>query len=249
MFKSTILLAFLTVISSTATLAMTAAEIVDHSFNYMRGDASVATLAMTIHRIGWQREMIMDAWTLGETDSLIRIQSPAKDKGNGTLKKGSQMWTYNPKVNRTIKLPPSMMSQSWMGSDFSNNDLVKSDSLLHDYTHTLKETIEMDGHIVYLIESMPKPDAPVVWGMQHLRIRDDFILLAQEFFDEDLASVKTMTCHDIRQMAGRLFPVRWRMQKTDVANEYTEMIYRHLAFKDTLAPSLFTLSSLKTRRE
>ncbi|MBC2742027.1 MAG: outer membrane lipoprotein-sorting protein [Desulfosarcina sp.] len=244
--KAAILLA--TLLVTTSTSAMTAAEIVENSFNYMRGDASVSTVVMTIHRPGWQREMIMDAWTLGQTDSLIRIQSPAKDKGNGTLKKCAQMWIYNPKVNRTIKLPPSMMSQSWMGSDFSNNDLAKSDSLIHDYTHTLKETIEVDGHVVYLIESMPTPDAPVVWGMQRLKIRDDLILLSQEFFDEDLAPVKTMTCHDIRQMSGRLFPARWRMQKADVEDEYTEMVYRHLAFKDALAPSIFTLSSLKTRR-
>jgi outer membrane lipoprotein-sorting protein len=204
---------------------------------------------MTIHRPGWQREMVMDAWTLGQTESLIRIQSPAKDKGNGTLKKSAEMWTYNPKVNRTIKLPPSMMSQSWLGSDFSNNDLAKSDSLLHDYVHTLIETGKSDEHVVYLIESIPKPDAPVVWGMQRLQIRNDFILLSQSFFDEDLTLVKTMTCHDIRPLGGRLYPSRWRMQKSDVGDEYTEIIYRQLTFKDTLPANFFTLSSLKTRRK
>lgn len=234
---------------SASALAMTAAQIVTASFNYMRGKASVSTVAMTIHRPGWQREMILDAWTKGQADSLIRIQSPAKDKGNGTLKKGSEMWTYNPKINRAIKLPPSMMSQSWMGSDFSNNDLSKSDSLIHDYTHTLEETTELDGNSVYLIESTPKPDAPVVWGRQRLKIRDDFILLSQTFFDEDFVPVKTMTCHDIRHMSDRLFPTRWRMQKTDVEDEYTEIVYRHLDFKESLAPTIFTLSSLKTRRK
>lgn len=228
---------------------MTAAQIVAASFNYMRGDASVSTVAMTIVRPGWQREMVMDAWTQGQSDSLIRIQRPAKDRGNGTLKKGAGMWTYNPKVNRTIKLPPSMMSQSWMGSDFSNNDLAKSDSLLHDYTHTLKETIEKDGHRVHLIESTPKPEAPVVWGLQRLAIRGDFILLSQTFFDEDRLPVKTMTCHDIREMSDRLFPSRWRMQKTGAKDEYTELVYRRLTFKARLSPTIFTLSSLKTGRK
>jgi outer membrane lipoprotein-sorting protein len=236
-------------LSATPLLALTAAEIVESSFDHTRGKASVSTLVMTIHRPGWHREMVMDAWTLGQTDSLIRIQSPAKDKGNGTLKKSTEMWTYNPKVNRTIKLPPSMMSQSWMGSDFSNNDLAKSDSLLHDYIHTLKATEKTGGTIIYLIESMPKPEAPVVWGMQRLRIRGDYILLSQSFFDEDLALVKTMTCYDIRQLGGRLYPARWRMQKSDVEDEYTEIIYRQLTFKDTLPASFFTLSSLRTRRK
>lgn len=228
---------------------MTAAEIVETSFDYTRGKASVSTVVMTIHRPGWQREMVMDAWTLGQTESLIRILAPAKDKGNGTLKKSAEMWTYNPKVNRTIKLPPSMMSQAWMGSDFSNNDLAKSDSLLHDYVHTLKATQKINGHIEYLIESMPKTEAPVVWGMQRLRIRDDYILLSQSFFDEDLTLVKTMTCHDIRQLGGRLYPSRWRMQRSDVEGEYTELIYRQLTFKETLPATFFTLSSLKTRRK
>ncbi len=229
--------------------ALTAAQIVEKSFDYMRGKASISTVDMTVHRPGWQRAMVLAAWTLGQTDSLIRIQSPAKDKGNGTLKKGSNMWTYNPKINRTLKLPPSMMAQSWMGSDFSNNDLAKSDSLIQDYAHKLIGTEAVDGHTIYLIESTPKPDAAVIWGLQHLRIRDDFILLVQEFFDEDIVSVKAMTCNDIQPMGGRLFPVRWRMQKTDVQDEYTEIVYRELTFKDSLPSNFFTLSALKTQRE
>ena len=229
--------------------ALSAAQIVENSFDYMRGKASISTVEMTIHRPDWQRKMVMHAWTLGQRDSLIRIQSPAKDKGNGTLKKGSEMWTFNPKINRTLKLPPSMMSQSWMGSDFSNNDLAKSDSLIRDYTHTLKGTEVIDGHTVYRIESIPKADAPVIWGAQRLRIRDDFILIAQEFLDEDQTSVKAMTCTDIQPMSGRLFPVRWRMQKSDVDDEYTEIVYQELTFKETLPPNLFTLSALKSRRE
>jgi outer membrane lipoprotein-sorting protein len=164
------------------------------------------------------------------------------------LKKGSEMWTYNPKVNRVIKLPPALMSQSWMGSDFSNNDLAKSDTILNDYIHTLLRTETREGHTVYVIKSMPKPAAPVVWGMQILEIRDDDILLSEEFFDEDLVSVKKMSTREIQMMGGRLFPKIWQMQETDKQDQYTLLRYHALEFKDDLPERLFTLNALKTQQ-
>ena len=166
--------------------ATDAAAVVKAAIDYYRGEASEATVKMVIHRPAWERSMTIHAWTRGQKDSLFYIIAPPKDKGNGTLKRGREMWTYNPKINRVIKLPPSMMSQSWMGSDFSNNDLAKSDSIIEDYVHTLAGTEIQEGKTVYLIKSMPKPEAPVIWGMQKLRIREDHILLAEEFYDEDL---------------------------------------------------------------
>ena len=145
--------------------------LVEDSFKYMRGNASIATVIMTIHRPDWERKMTIKAWTRGKKYSLFYIQSPPKDHGNGTLKKSREMWIYNPKVNRVIKVPPSMMSQSWMGSDFSNNDLAKSDSFVNDYLHSIVGTETHEGQKVYVIKSMPKPDAPVIWGMQMLKIR------------------------------------------------------------------------------
>jgi outer membrane lipoprotein-sorting protein len=101
--------------------AQDAQALVEESFNYLRGKTSISTVSMTIHRKDWERVMTIRAWTKGEDESIFWIASPPKDYGNGTLKKGEQMWIYNPKVNRVIKIPPSMMSQAWMGSDFSNN--------------------------------------------------------------------------------------------------------------------------------
>jgi outer membrane lipoprotein-sorting protein len=155
---------------------LNAAVLVENSFKYMRGNASIATVIMTIHRPDWERKMTIKAWTRGKVDSLFYIQFPPKDRGNGTLKKSREMWLYNPKINRVIKVPPSMMSQSWMGSDFSNNDLAKSDSFVNDYTHSLVDTEIHEGKNVYVIKSMPKPDAPVIWGMQVLKIRQDLKL-------------------------------------------------------------------------
>ena len=223
------------------------AAIIKASFDHYRGKASESEVEMVIHRPSWQRSMRMVAWTKGTDRSLIRISAPAKDEGNGTLKNGHEMWTYNPKVNRVIKLPPALMSQSWMGSDFSNNDLAKSDSILNDYTHHLMGTETHGGHTVYVIKSMPKPAAPVVWGMQVLKVRDDDVLISQEYFDEDLVSVKLMTTQKIQMMGGRMFPKIWKMRETDERDQYTLLRYHSLAFQDDLPDRLFTINALKTR--
>ncbi len=225
-----------------------ASALVENSFKYMRGNASIATVIMTIHRPDWEREMTIKAWTRGKKYSLFYIQSPPKDHGNGTLKKSREMWMYNPKVNRVIKVPPSMMSQSWMGSDFSNNDLAKSDSFVNDYIHSIVGTETHDGQKVYVIKSMPKPDAPVIWGMQMLKIREDLIWLSQEFFDEDFKSVKRMTTLEIQMMGGKLYPKVWRMRETDKEDRYTQLTYSSLTFKSDLPDSLFTLTSLRKAR-
>jgi outer membrane lipoprotein-sorting protein len=220
-------------------MAQDAQTLVKDSFNYMRGETSVSTVAMTIHRPDWERAMTIKAWTKGEKESIFWIVAPPKDHGNGALKKKREMWTYNPKVNRVIKIPPSMMSQAWMGSDFSNNDLSKTESLIKDYTHTIIGTETHDGKKVYVIKSIPKPEAPVVWGMQKLKIREDLIFLEQEFYDEDLKPVKAMTTRQIQMLGGKLFPGVWKMQKTGVKDEYTVLEYKKISF-DTNLPDRLT---------
>jgi len=234
-----------TLIFCGAVHAVEVGTLVKGAVNYYRGNASFSVVNMTIHRPGWERTLTIKAWTRGQKDSLFTIIAPPKDNGNGTLKKGKEMWMFNPRVNRVIKLPPSMMSQSWMGSDFSNNDLAKSDSIIDDYTHKLTATETHDGKKVYVITSMPKPDAPVVWGMQKLRIREDLIFLSQEFYDEDMLLVKAMSGTRIEMMGGKLFPMVWKMRKADGEDEFTMLEYSELEFKENLPGNLFTLSSLK----
>lgn len=197
------------VVSPSLCLADTAPEasaVVEKAFNYMRGKTSVSTVAMTIHRPDFERTMVIKGWTEGKRNAVFFIESPPKDSGNGTLKKGREMWSYNPKINRVIKLPPSMMSQSWMGSDFSNDDLSKTDSILDDYTHRIKVQRTQDGMTVYDIESIPMEEAPVVWGKQEMTIREDGILLRQTYYDQDMEPVKEMVTEALEEMGGRLFP-------------------------------------------
>ncbi len=218
-------------------------------FDYLRGKASFAKVDMTIHRPDWERTMTIEAYPKGISDSIFFITAPPKDNGNGTLKKDREMWLFNPKVNRVIKLPPSMMSQGWMGSDFSNNDIAKSDTLINDYDHTIEGVEVVDGINVYTIKSIPKPAAPVVWGMQRVKVRDDLIVLNQEYYDEDLELVKSMTTMDIRRAGDRLYPMVWRMQKADAEGEYTQLDYDEIEFRDDMSDKLFTLSNLKARRK
>jgi len=229
----------------TAVRSEDAADLVRDAVDYYRGEASRSRIRMVIHRPNWERTMILEAWTEGREKSLFHIVAPPKDKGNGTLKRGSEMWTYNPKVNRVIKLPPSMMSQAWMGSDFSNNDLAKSDSILEDYTHSLENTYRHNDKRVWVVRCMPKPAAPVVWGMQKLHIREDSILLKEEFYDEEHRRVKTMTGSRIDLLGGRLFPKIWKMQKEEASGEYTLLEYRQLEFLADLPERVFTVSALR----
>ncbi|MBW1903501.1 MAG: outer membrane lipoprotein-sorting protein [Deltaproteobacteria bacterium] len=229
--------------------AMDAASLVRQNFDYMRDETSVSTVEMTVHRPDWERVSVIKAWTRGEKDSLITIILPPKDRGNGTLKLGRNMWMFNPKVNRVIKLPPSMMSQSWMGSDFSNNDLAKSDSIINDYNHRILGTETSEDKTVYKIESMPKPDAPVIWGMITIKIREDFIPLEEIFYDEDFEPVKILTFSGIKILGGKLYPTIMKMRKAEAEDEeYTLLKYKSLEFNITLKDSHFSRTSLKNPR-
>jgi outer membrane lipoprotein-sorting protein len=220
---------------------------VKKAFDYYRGVASVSVVGMTIHRPDWERTVKIKAWTKGAHDSLFKIMAPPKDEGNGTLKKGDEMWTFNPKVNRVIKLPPSMMSQSWMGSDFSNNDLAKSDTIVSDYAHTVTDVEENNGLKIYSIESIPHPQAPVVWGMLKFKVREDGVMLSQGFYDEDKLLVKELVTTEIEMMSNRLFPRVWKISKTDEPDEYTTLEYFELEFKDTLPERIFSKAGLIKR--
>jgi len=233
---------------ATNTSAQTPQALVENAVNYLRGKTSRAEVQMTIHRPDWERTMTIKAWTRGREESIFWIVAPPKDRGNGTLKRGDEMWIYNPKINRVIKLPPSMMSQSWQGSDFSNNDLAKSDNIIDQYTHEIIGTETHDGKKVYVIRSLPKPGAPVIWGMQELKIREDHILIEQSFFDEEKELVKALTMEAIEKLGGKLYPVVWKMTKADAEDEYTVLDYRSLEFGLEISDRMFSLGSLKNPR-
>ena len=225
-----------------------AAQIVRDALNHWRGVSSVNEMTMIIHRPDWERSMSMQSWTEGEKRSLVRVTEPRKDRGNGTLMDGNRMWTFSPKVNRIIKIPSSMMSQSWMGSDFSNKDVSRSDSVVNDFDHSILNEKEIDGHIVYEIQSIPHEDSAVVWGRQVLEIRDDYIMLEQRYYDQDDELVKSLRTLEITEMGGRTVASVQRMGKVDAPDEWTEIRIGSVEFDVELRDSLFTLSNLRNPR-
>src|SRR5262249_10171860 len=187
-------------------------------------------------------------WTRGREDALIRFTAPAKDAGNATLKQGQQMWTFTPKLNRVIRLPFSMMSQGWAGSDFSYNDLSRTDQLLHDYELTLATTEEHDGHRVYTIDAVPHENAPVVWGKERLVLRDDYVLLSETFFDQAMAPVKQLEASEVKTLGGRTFGTRLTMKPLDEPGNWTEIAYDAAKFDVPIDDGMFTVFALQSGR-
>ncbi len=224
-----------------------ARELIAAALDLTRGRTSYAELSMRIHRPDWERTSSLVAWTRGREDALIRFTAPARDAGNATLKQGDRMWTYTPKLNRTIRLPFSLMSQSWAGSDFSYNDLSRSDKLLKHYELALVNAERADdGHWTYTVEAIPHDNAPVVWGKEQLVLRDDFVLISQTFYDQDLEPLKRMETLEIGELGGRTFSTRMRMLPLDEPDHYTEVHYRNAEFDIELDDQLFTLFALRT---
>ena len=228
---------------------LTAADIIRKAMDHYRGLTSYSELTMIIHRSDWQREMTMRAWTEGDKQTLVRVTEPPRDAGNGTLSVDGNMWTYSPKINRVIKVPSSMMSQNWMGSDFSNKDVSKDTTIVEQYDHTLLELRERDGHQVYVIQSIPHEDAAVVWGKEVLHIRDDWVVLEQQFWDQDDVLVKTLRALEIRMLSGRSVAAVIRMGKEEAPQEWTEVHTTAVEFDVELPANLFTLSNLRNPRE
>lgn len=230
-------------------VTLDAKDLIQKAMDHWRGTTSYSEMTMTIHRPDWQRSMSMRTWTEGDKTTLVRVTAPKKDAGNGTLTKDNNMWTYAPKVNRIIKVPSSMMSQSWMGSDFSNKDISKSTDIIELYDHTLLETREADGHKAYVIESIPHEDAAVVWGKEIVIVRDDYVLLEQQFWDQDNILVKSMKAHDINQLGGRTVASVVRMSNTESPDEWTQMSVQAIQFDIKHNSNLFTLSNLRNPRQ
>jgi len=226
-----------------------AKDLVRAAMDHWRGINSYSEMTMTIHRPDWERSMSMRAWSEGDKLSLVRVTEPKKDAGNGTLLKDNDMWSYSPKINRIIKIPSSMMSQGWMGSDFSNKDISKSTDILDEYEHSLTSQAEEDGHTIYTIEAIPHEDAAIVWGKEILKIRDDFVMLEEQFWDQDGELVKVMRASDIAEMGGRSVARVLRMGKLETPDEWTEMTVSTIEFDLELPPGIFTLSNLRNPRQ
>ena len=221
-------------------------EILDHVDDLFRGESSYGIFSMRVVTEHYSREMKMEGWSRGKDYSLIRILAPKKEKGTATLKAGKDIWNYLPKIRRVIKVPSSMMGGSWMGSHFTNDDLVKESRMADDYDHEVTFRGDREGVRVIGLTLMPKPLAAVVWGKVVVTVMEkDFMPVGVDYFDEDMIMTRTMAYSDPKRLGGRTLPVRMRIAPTDKPGEYTEILYHEIKFDLDLSEDIFTLRNLQ----
>lgn len=238
--------------------ALTAREIINKAELAVRGDSQIALVEITIKNRRWTRTMKMKSWdNRVAKKSFAEILAPKKDAGNRFLMITAEklMWHYNPDIGKEMKIHPSMMLQSWMGSDFTNDDIVKESSILDDYTHTLDGKKTVDGHECYVITMNPKPDAAVVWGklLYYARV-GDCLPVKQEFYDQHGKLKKVLTLSNFRSMGGRVIPATMKMitlkkhrEQGETGEEYTQMVIKDVRFNVKIPNNVFSLQNLKRR--
>jgi outer membrane lipoprotein-sorting protein len=229
---------------------LTAKEIVKKADDKFNGEkSSIMTMAMTIIRPSWQRTVDFRNWTQGRDNSLTLITSPARDAGQTFLKRGMEMWNWNPSINRLIKLPPSMMSQGWMGSDYTNDDILKESSAVDDYRHELIGEEVIDGRSCYKIKMVAREEAAVIWGSQTRWIdKNEFLVLRAELFDEDGVIVRTETGSDIKKMDGRMIQTRMELIPADEPGNKTVVVIKDMKFNVPIEDSFFSQQNMKNLR-
>ncbi len=227
----------------------TALEIIDRANDLMQGESNRGIMTMQIIRPKWSREISMKSWARGTEYSLVMITAPARDKGTGFLKRDKELWNWQPTIDRVIKLPPSMMMQSWMGSDFTNDDLVKESSIVEDYEHALEKDTVIGAYEAWKVILIPKEEAAVVWGRIEAYIsKNDYYQLLFKYYDEDEFLVNTMVLSEIKNMGDRTIPTRLEMIPADNPDQKTVVIYEEMEFNVALKKDFFSIQNLKQIR-
>ena len=219
-----------------------ALEVMTRLQELLRSDSSIASYTMRVETPDWQRTMRFESWDdqLGKR-VFIRIASPKKVKDTAYLKRDGNLWMYLPNLARNIRIPPSMMLSSWMGSSFTYDDLIKVTSVVDDYTHRV---IARDQEQI-TIESTPKPDSPVVWGkLVHVFTRDG-IPVSEDFYDEEGQRRRNLQFEDVREMDGRQIPARWVMRPLDGSGRLTVLQLESIKFDSGIADSVFTQANMQ----
>lgn len=227
----------------------TAREIIQKAIDKANGKSSIGTMKMTVVRPSWSREVTMKSWSMGEDYYLILITEPVKDKGQTFLKRQTDMWNWMPSISKMIKIPPSMMSQSWMGSDFTNDDLVKMNSYVNQYTHEIVGNEVFQELDCYILELIPKPDAPVVWGKVRVWVSvEEFYQLKLEFFDEDGMLVNSQISSEIKQFSDRKLPSKMVMTPADEPGNQTIIEVYDTEYNVDISESFFSQQNMKKIR-
>jgi outer membrane lipoprotein-sorting protein len=229
----------------------TAKEIIKKADNKFYGEESaVSVMKMTIVRPTWERTVEFKSWNEGTEKSLTLITAPASEKGQTFLKRGNEMWSWNPSISRLIKLPPSMMSQGWMGSDYTNDDILQESSIINDYTHEIIGEDTIEGRACYIIKLVAKEEAAVIWGHKLRWIdKSDFLFLKAELYDADQYLVRTETGSRIRKMDGRMIPTRLEVIPEEEEGNKTILLIEEIEFNVSIPDQFFSQQNMKRIRQ
>jgi outer membrane lipoprotein-sorting protein len=225
---------------------LTAKQIIIKADNLQRGENNKGEMSMTIIRPKWERTITMKTWSKGRDFSMTYITSPAKDKGQVFLKRKSEMWNWVPSINRMIKIPPSMMAQGWMGSDYSNDDILKESSIVVDYEHKIIGEEKVDNIVCYKLELIPKEDAAVVWGKVLKWIsKDEFWQMKTEYYDEDNELIRTEVASEVKTFGDRDLPSKIEIIPADKPGQKTLIIILSSEFNIKLDDGFFSQQNMK----
>jgi len=229
---------------------LTAKEIIKTADERFNGEKSSKSLmAMTIVRPTWERTIEFKNWTGDRDFALTLITAPARDKGQSFLKRYNEMWSWNPSISRLIKLPPSMMSQGWMGSDYTNDDILRESSVVHDYTHEIIGEEMVNNRSCYKIKLVAKEEAAVIWGHQVRWVdKNDFLIMKVELFDEDGYLVRTELGTEIKMMDGRLIPTILELIPAEEENQKTIIEIKEIEFNIPVNENFFSQQNMKRIR-
>jgi outer membrane lipoprotein-sorting protein len=248
--KGLILVSFFTNVTGLSAQILSATDIVKKADEKFNGEkSSYSTMTMKVIRPEWQRTIEFKSWTLEKEFALSLITSPAKEKGQTFLKRGSEMWSWNPSINRLIKLPPSMMAQGWMGSDYTNDDILRESSPVNDYTHEIIGEENIGDRLCYKIRMITKEDVSIVWGKQIWWIdKKDFLVLKAELYDEDGYLIRTETGSEIKIMDGRSITSKIELVPQEEPENKTLLEIQEIKFNIPMEESFFSQQNMKRVR-
>ena len=244
--KVLLILGIIISISNSHADILSAEKILDNVDDLYRSNASHGILTLSVTTVNWQRTLTLEQWSKGEDKSLIKILKPKKEKGLATLRVDKNMWNYMPKVKRVVKIPSSMMSSSWMGSHFTNDDLVKQSRMAEDYTFSITFEGMKDGKEIIEVTCLPNKEAAVVWGKVEVVVyADDYLPLRMIYYDEDLLLSRTLEFTNIEIMDGKIIPTIMSMIPTNESGESTTVKWEEIQFDVAIDDEFFSLRKLQ----
>ena len=226
--------------------AQKASEIVKKAEDKMLGESNYTEMTMTIVRPRWEREVSFKSLSKGKEYSMTLVTAPAKEQGQTFMKRQSDLWSWNPSISRLVKMPPSMMSQGWMGSDFSNDDVLQETSFSKDFNHKILGSEKIDGHDCHKIELTPKQGKTVIWGKIIVWIsKDDYLQLKTRYFDDENFPVKTEIASDVKMMDGREIPTKFTLIPEEEPDHKTIVKMNKIKFDVSVSSSFFSQQNMK----